>query len=276
MPNMDPWIRPFETIRETPEEVVVKTGFGAVMHKRFEHPMPEMRAWEIDTFEKLEGSSFDDPRDPTAFSGGRGQPDRGRGRRLSAQLAALDRDGQVAAAGFSGLWQHDRGERMPDPAGRPGEHHDVDGGVSGAHGGGHQPHRRLSTSPWRRRRSRRARDLLDGFVIWGDVAYKKSTFMSPAYWREYFKPWVARMAEAAHAAGSARDLPRLRQRQGHPPRLTSRSASTPTTRSRPKPGWMWWSCAASTGIGSGSAATATYQSGKAATGRRSAARCCGS
>ncbi|MBE0594792.1 MAG: hypothetical protein IH616_20595, partial [Gemmatimonadales bacterium] len=42
---------------------------------------------------------------------------------------------------------------------------------------------------------------LDGFVIWGDVAYKKCTFMSPAYWRRHFKPWVARMTEAAHAAG---------------------------------------------------------------------------
>ena len=42
---------------------------------------------------------------------------------------------------------------------------------------------------------------LDGFVIWGDVAYKKGTFMSPRYWREYFKPWVAQMAAAAHAAG---------------------------------------------------------------------------
>jgi uroporphyrinogen-III decarboxylase len=43
--------------------------------------------------------------------------------------------------------------------------------------------------------------LLDGFVIWGDVAYKKCTFMSPRYWREYFKPWVAQMTDAAHAAG---------------------------------------------------------------------------
>src|SRR5690242_15640750 len=25
VPNMDPWIRPFETVKETPEEVVVKT-----------------------------------------------------------------------------------------------------------------------------------------------------------------------------------------------------------------------------------------------------------
>src|SRR5262249_43079112 len=54
VPNMDPWIRPFETLKETPEEVVVKTGFGAIMHKHFQFPMPEMRGWEIDTFEKLE------------------------------------------------------------------------------------------------------------------------------------------------------------------------------------------------------------------------------
>jgi uroporphyrinogen-III decarboxylase len=43
--------------------------------------------------------------------------------------------------------------------------------------------------------------LLDGFVIWGDVAYKKGTFMSPAYWRRHFKPWVGSMIEAAHARG---------------------------------------------------------------------------
>ena len=42
---------------------------------------------------------------------------------------------------------------------------------------------------------------LDGFVIWGDVAYKKSTFMSPQYWRTYYKPWVRAMVEHAHARG---------------------------------------------------------------------------
>ena len=62
VPNMDPWIRPFETLKEDAEEVVVKTGFGAIMHKHFEFPMPEMRAWETDTFEKLEVAQFDDPR----------------------------------------------------------------------------------------------------------------------------------------------------------------------------------------------------------------------
>jgi uroporphyrinogen-III decarboxylase len=46
-----------------------------------------------------------------------------------------------------------------------------------------------------------ARGRLDGFVIWGDVAYKKSLFFSPHYWREHFKPWVARMTDSAHAHG---------------------------------------------------------------------------
>jgi uroporphyrinogen-III decarboxylase len=45
------------------------------------------------------------------------------------------------------------------------------------------------------------RGLLDGFVIWGDVAYKKGLFFSPGYWRDYFKPWVAQMIAYAHAQG---------------------------------------------------------------------------
>ena len=56
VPNMDPWIREFETIKENKEEVVVKTGYGAYMRKKFECPMPENYAWEIDTFEKLEAA----------------------------------------------------------------------------------------------------------------------------------------------------------------------------------------------------------------------------
>ncbi len=41
--------------------------------------------------------------------------------------------------------------------------------------------------------------LLDGMVIWGDVAYKNSMFFSPAYWRTYFRPWVQAMVRECHA-----------------------------------------------------------------------------
>jgi uroporphyrinogen-III decarboxylase len=45
------------------------------------------------------------------------------------------------------------------------------------------------------------RGLLDGFVIWGDVAYKRAMFFSPTYWRKYFKPWVAQIVSYAHENG---------------------------------------------------------------------------
>jgi uroporphyrinogen-III decarboxylase len=46
-----------------------------------------------------------------------------------------------------------------------------------------------------------AKGHLDGFLIWGDMAYARGTFVSPSYWREYFKPWVAEMAAVAHGKG---------------------------------------------------------------------------
>jgi uroporphyrinogen-III decarboxylase len=43
--------------------------------------------------------------------------------------------------------------------------------------------------------------LLDGMVIWGDVAYRKDCFFSPKYWRRYFKPVVTEMVKVCHDAG---------------------------------------------------------------------------
>jgi uroporphyrinogen decarboxylase len=42
---------------------------------------------------------------------------------------------------------------------------------------------------------------LDGFVIWGDIAYKCGTFMNPAFWREHYKPWVKAIVEHCHRQG---------------------------------------------------------------------------
>ena len=200
VPNMDPWIRPFEMLKEDAEEVVVKTGFGAIMHKHFEHPMPEMTAWEVDTFEKLESAVFDDPRDPRRFfAGGDNQiagvgdgfqrntppwietvkslrpdfPVYGSMIEVSECLTRLI--GQVNTM----MWMAEFPERMGAVIHRLGAFYlemakaEIEAGAG----------------------------LLDGFVIWGDVAYKKCTFMAPAYWRHYYKPWVAQMVQAAHAAG---------------------------------------------------------------------------
>ena len=74
VPNMDPWIRPFETLKETPEEVVVRTGFEAILRKKFADPMPEFINFETDTIEKVEAFEFDDAWDDRRyFSGGDNQ-----------------------------------------------------------------------------------------------------------------------------------------------------------------------------------------------------------
>jgi len=200
VPNFDPWIRPFETISETPEEVTVRTGFGAIMHKHFSYPMPEMRAWDTDTFEKLQQVEFDPPDDPRRFfSPGDNQiagvgdgfqrnspawietvkslrpdfPVYGSVIEVSECLTRLI--GQENAL----MWMGEYPEEMGEVIHRIGRFYLelAKAEIAAADG------------------------MLDGLVIWGDVAYKKCTFMSPNYWREYFKPWVRRIAEVAHDAG---------------------------------------------------------------------------
>ena len=179
VPNMDPWIRPFATLSETPEEVVVKTGFGAIMHKHFEYPMPEMRAWETDTFEKLEWAQFDDPRDRRRFFAAGDNQIAGVGdgfQRNSppwietvkslrpdfpvygSMIEASECLTRLIGQGNSMLWMAEFPERMGAVINRIGAFYlemakaEIEAGAG----------------------------LLDGFVIWGDVAYKKCTFMSPA------------------------------------------------------------------------------------------------
>jgi hypothetical protein len=200
VPNMDPWIRPFETIRETPQEVVVRTGFGAVMRKIFDCPMPEMSAWDVDAFEKLERAEFDDPRDRRRFFAGGDNQIAGVGdgfernsppwidtvRSLRPDFPVFGSMIEVAECltrligqEHAMLWIGLHPEAMGRAIRRIGEFYlecakaEMDAGAG----------------------------LLDGFVIWGDVAYKTGMFFSPAYWREHFKPWVKAIAAEAHACG---------------------------------------------------------------------------
>ena len=198
--NMDPWIRPFETLKETAEEVVVKTGYGAVMRKVFSCPMPEFIGWETDTLEKLEAAEFDDPCDRRRLYSAGDNQIAGVGDGFEPQFAAVARYGQVVVARFSRLWQHDRVLGVPHPAGRAAEPSHVDrlgaarmGAVINRIGQFYLDCARAAidaAGPW-----------LDGFVIWGDVAYKRATFMHPDYWRKYYKPWVKAIADYAHGKG---------------------------------------------------------------------------
>ncbi len=200
LPNMDPHIKSFETLKEDEEEVVVKTGFEAVIRKKFDFPMPEQMSWDTDTIEKLEAFAFDDPFDKRRyFKAGDNQiagvgdgfqrnspawvetvkslrpdfPVYGSIIECSECLTRLT--GQANALLWIGMYD----DRMGKAINRIGEFY-------------------LKCAE---AQIQAAGDLLDGMVIWGDVAYKNDMFFSPDYWRQYFKPWVKAIADLAHQNG---------------------------------------------------------------------------
>jgi hypothetical protein len=200
VPNMDPWIRPFETIRESPEEVVVRTGFGAVMRKRYEYPMPEMAAWDTDSFEKLCRAEFDDPRDRRRYFEAGDNQIAGVGDGFQRNtppwietVKSLRPDFPVYGSMIEASECLTRLIGQENALLWMGLHPEEMGRVINRIGAFYLECARAEIEA--------AAGLLDGFVIWGDVAYKAGLFFSPAYWREYFKPWVRAMVDEAHAHG---------------------------------------------------------------------------
>ena len=196
-PNMDPKIQPFETISEDEIEVVVKTGFRTTMRKKFDFPMPEFISWDLDTVEKLEDFQFDDPYDRRRyFEGGDNQiagvgdgfqrnspawietvkklrpdfPVYGSMIECSECLTRLL--GQENTLFWMGMYP----DRLGAQINRIGQFYldCLKAEIEAADG------------------------LLDGMVIWGDVAYRQTMLFDPEYWRVYFKPWVKAMIEECH------------------------------------------------------------------------------
>ena len=196
-PNMDPKIQSFETLKEDEEEVIVRTGFRTTMRKKFDFPMPEFMSWENDTIEKLESFEFDDPYDRRRyFEAGDNQiagvgdgfernsppwvetvkrlrkdfPVFGSVIEVSECLTRLI--GQENTLFWIGMYP----DRLGACINRIGQFYlDITKAQIEAADG-----------------------LLDGMVIWGDVAYDKTMFFDPEYWRTYFKPWVKAMTDVCH------------------------------------------------------------------------------
>jgi hypothetical protein len=200
IPNMDPHIRSFEVLEENDEEVIVKTGFDAVIRKKFADPMPQWLDWETKTIEQIDAYTFEDPWDDRRyFSAG---------------------DNQIAGVGDgyarnSPAWMDTVKSIYPNFA--------VFGSVCEANEymtrivGPETNMLMIALYPERygafiertnafaleicKAQIKAADGMLDGMVIWGDIAYKKDMFFSPAYWRRYFKPGVQAMVEVCHEAG---------------------------------------------------------------------------
>jgi uroporphyrinogen decarboxylase len=196
-PNLDPHIRPFEVLRETEDEVVVRTGFGAVIRKQFADPMPAYLRFETDTIEKMRAFQFDDPWDERRFFRGGDNQIAGVGDSFARDLPpwiesvrALYPDFPVYGSvceGHEMLWRIVGSKNVllwiglyPDEVARFVER-------IGAF-----------SVELARAQIEAAGGLLDGMVIWGDVAYRKDLFFSPDYWRRNFKPVVQALVDVCH------------------------------------------------------------------------------
>jgi len=200
VPNMDPQIRSFDILSETSDEIILKTGYGSLIRKKFACPMPEFIGWETDTLEKLEALEFDDAFDRRRYFEAGDNQIAGVGDGFERNSPAWIDTVQGLYPDFpvfgsmtecsecltrligqenTFMWMGLHPERMGQCINRIGQFYlDCTRAVIEAGQG-----------------------LLDGLVIWGDVAYTKGLFFSPDYWRQYFKPWVQAMVALAHEHG---------------------------------------------------------------------------
>jgi len=199
-PNMDPHIKQFEVLKETDEEVVVRSGFEAVIRKNFADPMPAFLSFDTDTIEKMEAFQFDDPWDDRRFFGRGDNQIAGVGDGFSRDtepwvdtVKSWHPETPVYGSiceGQETLWRIIGSENVmlwiglyPDEVGRFVE--------------------RINEYAVEHTKAqiKAAGGMLDGMVIWGDVAYRKDLFFSPNYWRKYFKPGVKAIIDECHANG---------------------------------------------------------------------------
>jgi len=200
VPNMDPKIQSFETLKEDKTEVVVKTGFRTTMRKKFDFPMPEFIAWDNDTIEKLEAFEFDDPYDRRRYFEAGDNQIAGVGDGFERNsppwvetVEKLHKDFPVFGSIIESsecltrligqentlLWMGMYADRLGECINRIGQFY-------------------LDCT---KAQIKAADGLLDGMVIWGDVAYTQNMLFNPEYWRTYFKPWVKAMVEVCHQHG---------------------------------------------------------------------------
>ena len=200
-PNMDPHYRSFEILKKNDTETVLRTGFGAVVRKVHDFPMPEYVDFEIKTIEQVRSFTFDDPWDDRRFFNSGDSHMHGVGddvivrntpsfedelKRLIPDFAVC---GTVIEAAEFMVRSIGQANMMlwiglyPDDVAEFAE--------------------RINAYMLELTKAqiKVADGLLDGMFIAGDVAYTGSLFFSPEYWRKYFKPGVKAIIDEAHSHG---------------------------------------------------------------------------
>ena len=197
-PNMDPVIRDFEVLRQTGEDIIVKTGFGATVTRRADLPMPHFDHFSVNKPEELASFIIESARDKRRlYRAGQDQinclgdqlvgPIPSWDERVGAYAPDFPVFGSVSE-GFEYLWRCVGTENaltwmLTDE--------EAFAAFLARIGDFSVELARVQAEDGR----------LSGMYIWGDIAYVKSLMFSPEIWRKHFKPIVKRIIDVCHEAG---------------------------------------------------------------------------
>ncbi len=201
-PNMDPHIKQFEIISDNDGDMVVRTGFEAVIRHRDGRQMPYFEHFGTDTIDKMAAFEFDDPWDERRYFKGGDNQIAGVSEVITRNsppwidtVKSLHGDFPVYGSVCEG---HEEGWRIIGS-----ENMMLWMGLYPEELGKFIKRVNEFNLELVKAQIKAADGMLDGMVIWGDVAYVNGMLFSPEFWREHFKPGVKSIIDYCHS----KDLP---------------------------------------------------------------------
>jgi hypothetical protein len=199
-PNMDPVIRDFEILEDDGTNIKLRTGFGAIVRRSGSAPMPHYDSFPVESPEGFKDYVIESGKDKRRLYRAGDDQINGLGDAISRNIPswtdrvdAYCKDFPIFGSiceGYEYLWR-------------------CIGTVNSLTWMLEEPE---LFEPFIKRienflvelteyQIEESRGRLTGMYIWGDVAYVKGMFFSPAIWREYFKPITEKIIQVCKKAG---------------------------------------------------------------------------
>ena len=199
-PNMDPHIKGVEVLDKLGDRTVVRTGFEATIEVRASCPMPYYLDFATRTYDDMENFVFDDPKDERRYFTA-----------VDDQINAVADTLNTDIPSFV-----DRVSAYSDDFcvfGSVCEPHEMIWRIMGTE----NVLMKIGEDPGKvalfierlgdflvgvaEGQIAAAKGKLAGLYIWGDVAYDRGMFFSPEFWRDAYKPQLARICAVIREAG---------------------------------------------------------------------------
>ena len=196
-PNMDPVIQQFDVVSQNEEDLLIKTGFGALIRRSGDKPMPHFDSFSVNEPSLMAKFGFDDPADTRRFYNGGDDQLNCVGDALLRNIPAWDERvnmykdefclfGSVCEP-YEYLWRIIGTENaMLWIASDPDEIKEFVDRIG------------KFMLLFAEAQIKAAAGRIQGMYIWGDIAYRNGMLFSPEVWRKVFKPHVKNIINLCH------------------------------------------------------------------------------